>query len=224
MHHEHPELVKDQYWDEVFPPELPYTLAAEPFREHHPEPSTANINVKPQAQGIVTNPSSVKIDGLQSCNDVNSAIMFTAKPSSGNLQKRGSQTSMIPSTSVPGKGYLLQIQFESNGKCFVRSVAAEQLGDERPEAAVFEGRQGGRQADRRLERHGAAAEQLAAAAGSAAPQVQDGQHEDREPGDRGSGRRAGDDHLASGPTRAAAVGDERLRTAARFEACRHAAK
>lgn len=26
MHHEHPELIKDQYWDEVFPTELPYTV------------------------------------------------------------------------------------------------------------------------------------------------------------------------------------------------------
>lgn len=46
MHHEHPELVRDQYWDEVFPSELPYTLASEPFREEHPLPSTANIAVK----------------------------------------------------------------------------------------------------------------------------------------------------------------------------------
>lgn len=29
MHHEHPELDRDQYWDEVFPQELPYTLAFE---------------------------------------------------------------------------------------------------------------------------------------------------------------------------------------------------
>lgn len=26
MHHEHPELIKDQYWDEIFPTELPYTV------------------------------------------------------------------------------------------------------------------------------------------------------------------------------------------------------
>lgn len=97
MHHEHPELVRDQYWDEVFPPELPYTLAAEPFRDSQPEPSTANINVKPAAAGIVTNPSSVKIDGLQSYSDINSAITFTAKPSSANLQKKDSLVSINPS-------------------------------------------------------------------------------------------------------------------------------
>ncbi|KFM61750.1 Bestrophin-1, partial [Stegodyphus mimosarum] len=29
MHQEHPELIKDQYWDEVMP-DLPYTAAAMP--------------------------------------------------------------------------------------------------------------------------------------------------------------------------------------------------
>lgn len=46
MHHEHPELLRDQYWDEVFPVELPYTIAAEQYRDNIPEPSTANIEVK----------------------------------------------------------------------------------------------------------------------------------------------------------------------------------
>lgn len=45
MHHNHPNLVRDQYWDEVFPTELPYTLETKPFREKHPEPSTANIEI-----------------------------------------------------------------------------------------------------------------------------------------------------------------------------------
>ncbi|ENN77029.1 hypothetical protein D910_05536, partial [Dendroctonus ponderosae] len=57
MHHDHPELVRDQYWDEVFPPELPYTAAAaaaESMRNTHPLPSTANIAVKPEEQGSVT--------------------------------------------------------------------------------------------------------------------------------------------------------------------------
>lgn len=31
MHHEHPELIRDQYWDEVFPSELPYTIATGSF-------------------------------------------------------------------------------------------------------------------------------------------------------------------------------------------------
>ncbi|XP_059486400.1 bestrophin-4-like [Neocloeon triangulifer] len=46
MHHEHPELLRDQYWDEVFPAELPYTVAAEQYRDNIPEASTANIEIK----------------------------------------------------------------------------------------------------------------------------------------------------------------------------------
>ncbi|PNF37152.1 Bestrophin-2, partial [Cryptotermes secundus] len=49
MHHEHPELIKDQYWDEVFPVQLPYTVETEQFREEHPQPSTANIDVSKSA-------------------------------------------------------------------------------------------------------------------------------------------------------------------------------
>jgi hypothetical protein len=47
MHHDHPELLRDQYWDEVFPAELPYTVASEQYRDEIPEASTANIEVHP---------------------------------------------------------------------------------------------------------------------------------------------------------------------------------
>jgi hypothetical protein len=63
MHHEHPELIKDQYWDEVFPSEWPDTVAAEQFREEHPQPSTANIEV-PKAAAEYIIPSSVKCDDM----------------------------------------------------------------------------------------------------------------------------------------------------------------
>lgn len=109
MHHDHPQLVKDQYWEEVFPQELPYTLAAEPFRDEQPQPSTTNISVKPQAQGIVANPSSVKIDGLQSSNDINSAITFTAKPSSANLMKKDSGGSLMGASTTTIVGTCLRI-------------------------------------------------------------------------------------------------------------------
>lgn len=62
MHHEHPDLVRDQYWDDVFPAELPYTSAAEPFREKAPQPSTANIAVDACGAEYI-NPTSVKIEG-----------------------------------------------------------------------------------------------------------------------------------------------------------------
>ncbi|XP_017855674.1 PREDICTED: bestrophin-3 isoform X1 [Drosophila arizonae] len=63
MHHDHPELLKDQYWDEVFPNELPYTIAAERFRENHPEPSTAKIDV-PKNAAMPSGISSVRIDEM----------------------------------------------------------------------------------------------------------------------------------------------------------------
>ncbi|XP_063596336.1 bestrophin-3-like isoform X2 [Penaeus indicus] len=45
MHSEHPELIQDMYWDEIFPQELPYTVAAEQFRREPPQGSTAHIEV-----------------------------------------------------------------------------------------------------------------------------------------------------------------------------------
>jgi len=72
MHHDHPELLKDQYWDEVFPNELPYTIAAERFRENHPEPSTAKIEVSKNA-GMPSNMSSVRIDEMVGNNGTSAA-------------------------------------------------------------------------------------------------------------------------------------------------------
>lgn len=70
MHHEHPELIKDQYWDGV-PAELPYSLATENQREQPPEHSTARVTV-PRRQASMANvaPSSVKIDELAPSNTV----------------------------------------------------------------------------------------------------------------------------------------------------------
>lgn len=65
MHHEHPELIRDQYWDQVFPTELPYTVAAGE-REHHPEPSTANIAVS-EADAEYSLPP-------KCCDDMNGAV------------------------------------------------------------------------------------------------------------------------------------------------------
>lgn len=62
MHHDHPELIRDQYWDEIFPVELPYTAASEAFREEHPEPSTAGIKLSAAQQEIL--PSSARIDEM----------------------------------------------------------------------------------------------------------------------------------------------------------------
>ncbi|CAK1578401.1 unnamed protein product [Parnassius mnemosyne] len=71
MHHEHPELIKDQYWDEVFPSELPYTIATENHREEHPEPSTARVTVPVRQRSMATvAPSSLKIDEMVPSNTV----------------------------------------------------------------------------------------------------------------------------------------------------------
>ena len=43
MHAEHPELVKDAFWDEGVPEELPYTLAAEEFRAEPWQGSAAEV-------------------------------------------------------------------------------------------------------------------------------------------------------------------------------------
>lgn len=96
MHQSHPELVRDQYWDEVFPDELPHTLASEPFRDRQPLPSTANIAVMHNAAENAA-PTSVKVnDDMQSLNDMRDVILFTARGSSAaNLKQMG--------TSVPGK-------------------------------------------------------------------------------------------------------------------------
>ncbi|XP_015027365.2 bestrophin-2 isoform X4 [Drosophila virilis] len=90
MHHDHPELLKDQYWDEVFPNELPYTVAAERFRENHPEPSTAKIDV-PKNAAMTSGMSSVRIDEM---GDDASGIHFSA----GNGKSRlglGSSPSLV---------------------------------------------------------------------------------------------------------------------------------
>lgn len=65
MHHDHPELLKDQYWDSVLTTELPYTVASMNNREQPPEASTANIQVKAdKAEIIPMVPSGVKIDDM----------------------------------------------------------------------------------------------------------------------------------------------------------------
>lgn len=95
MHHEHPELVRDQYWDEVFPSELPYTLASEPFRDGPPLPSTANIAVKAteSEQMLAPGAGSMKLHDAQD-GTYDDAIHFTARPSHTRTNSVGSQSSM----------------------------------------------------------------------------------------------------------------------------------
>lgn len=48
MHEEHPELLKDQYWDDVVPKDLPYTVASEHYRKYEPKGSAEDYKVKEQ--------------------------------------------------------------------------------------------------------------------------------------------------------------------------------
>ena len=45
MHAEHPELIRDQYWDAVLPDELPHTVASQPFRSSPYMGSTAHLEM-----------------------------------------------------------------------------------------------------------------------------------------------------------------------------------
>ncbi|XP_020279361.1 bestrophin-4-like isoform X2 [Pseudomyrmex gracilis] len=100
MHHEHPELIRDQYWDEIFPMELPYTAAAQPFREEPPQPSTAGIHLSAAQQEL--QPSSVKIEDLAPddqqkfrtdlADDAASGIHFFA---TGKFSRTGTETTLI---------------------------------------------------------------------------------------------------------------------------------
>ncbi|XP_070142832.1 bestrophin-4 isoform X2 [Drosophila kikkawai] len=102
MHHDHPELLKDQYWDEVFPNELPYTIAAERFRENHPEPSTAKIEV-PKNAAMPSTMSSVRIDEMvgnaNGATAAAAAAPDTKVPLAGVGQVPGQASGQVP---VPG--------------------------------------------------------------------------------------------------------------------------
>lgn len=54
MHEEHPELLKDQYWDEVVPKDLPYTVASECYRRAEPKGSAEDYKVK-EADALYAN-------------------------------------------------------------------------------------------------------------------------------------------------------------------------
>lgn len=54
MHEEHPELLKDQYWEEVVPKDLPYTVASEHYRRTEPKGSAEKFRVK-EADSLYAN-------------------------------------------------------------------------------------------------------------------------------------------------------------------------
>ncbi|XP_062544148.1 bestrophin-2 isoform X2 [Armigeres subalbatus] len=54
MHDEHPELLKDQYWEEVVPKDLPYTVASEHYRREEPKGSAEHYVVK-ESEAVYAN-------------------------------------------------------------------------------------------------------------------------------------------------------------------------
>ncbi|KAJ9574764.1 hypothetical protein L9F63_008078, partial [Diploptera punctata] len=72
MHQEHPEMVKDQYWDEVFPAELPYTVASKQYQSGPPLGSADNVEVsleQAEFMPLVTVPEENQ-DELDDLNDL----------------------------------------------------------------------------------------------------------------------------------------------------------
>ncbi|XP_017118982.1 bestrophin-4 isoform X2 [Drosophila elegans] len=103
MHHDHPELLKDQYWDEVFPNELPYTIAAERFRENHPEPSTAKIEV-PKNAAMPSTMSSVRIDEMVGNTSGDPAAAADTKLT-GPAQAQAQVSNPVPESGVQSVTY-----------------------------------------------------------------------------------------------------------------------
>lgn len=58
MHEEHPELLRDQYWEDVVPRDLPYTLAAEQYRKGEPPGSADHYKVPPSESVYANLPTS----------------------------------------------------------------------------------------------------------------------------------------------------------------------
>ncbi|XP_048525012.1 uncharacterized protein LOC109544878 isoform X3 [Dendroctonus ponderosae] len=54
MHEEHPELLKDQYWDDVVPKDIPYTIGSEHYRKEEPKGSAEMYKPKP-VDGLYAN-------------------------------------------------------------------------------------------------------------------------------------------------------------------------
>jgi len=101
MHAEHPELVKDQFWDEGIPDELPYTLAAEECRPSEPWlGSTADVIVSAE-QGEFVHMDKIEEDvDSESDNELKQVMIDDVKPTgpvnikNGNLISRGSVSTL----------------------------------------------------------------------------------------------------------------------------------
>ncbi|KAF8770283.1 Bestrophin-3 like protein [Argiope bruennichi] len=85
MHQEHPELIKDQYWDEIMP-DLPYTAAAMPFYSEPPMGSAANLVIPPhEAEFVPLEPLEENEDELDGVKVINGIPCETASNNRSRL-------------------------------------------------------------------------------------------------------------------------------------------
>ncbi|XP_069183726.1 bestrophin-2 isoform X1 [Procambarus clarkii] len=93
MHNEHPELTQDIYWDEVFPQELPYTIASEQFRRDPPLGSTANLQVPEAEQEFLPMVDEQPED--EEDENASSGLIFKRRESARSVGSSGRKSSVM---------------------------------------------------------------------------------------------------------------------------------
>lgn len=91
MHKEIPELLKDQYWEDVVPPDLPHTVASESYKENPFEGSTSNVIVSEKGAAVAPTSS----DPLH------------PSQSSASLLKKSNSSKRLPPIAEPEADHLL---------------------------------------------------------------------------------------------------------------------
>ena len=97
MHAEHPELVRDQFWEEGIPDELPYTLAAQQTRSGQPwAESTADITMSPRLSEFLKEESEEEIirgfDPEDICLRENSKKSLTSSQMMASIEQRRNES------------------------------------------------------------------------------------------------------------------------------------
>jgi len=90
MHHQSPDLLKDQYWEVVVPEQLPHTHASEQYKELSHVSSTANLNLMC--------PSSLRSDHY-----MEDGILTKTSGSKRSIFRLGRSGSNRSSTSIPSQ-------------------------------------------------------------------------------------------------------------------------
>jgi hypothetical protein len=121
MHHDNPQLLKDQYWEEIVPPELPHTVASEQFRMEPPTSSTANVFVTEDEGEIISPPSVLSLNKSNPSDPIGTPGMRKRGSISSRRQRYNStRSNQSDQSQAPRKG-------SSSGKfsMFKRLVSRE---------------------------------------------------------------------------------------------------